>query len=313
MGNSDGMDGAPSRQRPSRFRQFWNRRSRMDKVAIIATTIVGAFAVLLVGLALAVPVEPDAAPEGLPVAGTTTEEESTRTSEAATETTESEPETTKVAAAPRPPPPPPRPRVVQVIDGDTLDLDNGRRVRLVQIDSPEAGGECYGRKAGTVLRRLLPVGTRVRVERDPNLDDVDRYGRILRYVFRGKRNINLVMVRRGAASVWFFDGDRGRYAEQLLRAAENARAAKRGAWGACRATLDPTAAFATQPKQNRPRAQPVVPTGNCDPSYPDVCIPPFDEVGDLNCGDVPEGGFAVRPPDPHEFDGNGDGIGCEDN
>jgi micrococcal nuclease len=42
-----------------------------------------------------------------------------------------------------------------------------------------------------------------------------------------------------------------------------------------------------------------------------VCIPPYDEVGDLDCGDVDEGAFAVRPPDPHGFDGNGDGIGCE--
>ena len=32
---------------------------------------------------------------------------------------------------------------------------------------------------------------------------------------------------------------------------------------------------------------------------------------DLNCGDVPDQGFEVLPPDPHNFDGNNDGIGCE--
>jgi endonuclease YncB( thermonuclease family) len=86
-------------------------------------------------------------------------------------------------------------RVAEVVDGDTLDLDTGDRIRLVQIDAPEATGECYGRKAGSVLRRLLPVGTPVRVARDPGLDDIDRYGRLLRYVFSGRRNVNLLLVK----------------------------------------------------------------------------------------------------------------------
>ncbi len=232
----------------------------------------------------------------------------TNAGETSTSTTEGSQST------PAPAPPRRRPRlfrVARVTDGDTIDLDNGRTIRLVQIDAPEASGECYGSKSGTVLRKMLPVGARVRIERDPALDDIDRYGRLLRYVFKGRQNINVDLVRKGAASVWFYDGDQGRYADQLLRAAENARAAKRGAWGACQAALDPTAAFSTQPKQNRPPARTLVPTGSCDPSYPDFCIPPYDDVGDLDCGDVPRGPFAVRPPDPHSFDGNGDGTGCE--
>jgi hypothetical protein len=50
-------------------------------------------------------------------------------------------------------------------------------------------------------------------------------------------------------------------------------------------------------------------TGNCDPSYPDVCIksPPPD----LNCHDIPNTDFKVLPLDPHRFDTDGDGIGCE--
>jgi micrococcal nuclease len=47
----------------------------------------------------------------------------------------------------------------------------------------------------------------------------------------------------------------------------------------------------------------------CDPSYPTVCIPP--PPPDLDCSDVRFRSFAVRPPDPHRFDGNGDGVGCE--
>jgi hypothetical protein len=57
---------------------------------------------------------------------------------------------------------------------------------------------------------------------------------------------------------------------------------------------------------------PKPPSGNCDPSYPDFCIPP--PPPDLDCKDIDGGNFTVRPPDPHGFDGNdNDGIGCEGN
>jgi hypothetical protein len=48
----------------------------------------------------------------------------------------------------------------------------------------------------------------------------------------------------------------------------------------------------------------------CDPSYPDVCIPP--PPPDLDCSQISERNFEVLPPDPHGFDGNdNDGRGCE--
>ncbi len=49
--------------------------------------------------------------------------------------------------------------------------------------------------------------------------------------------------------------------------------------------------------------------GNCDPSYPTVCIPP--PPPDLDCSDIPYTNFEVKPPDPHNFDSDGDGVGCE--
>ncbi|MCB0969532.1 MAG: hypothetical protein KDB37_22060, partial [Ilumatobacter sp.] len=51
-----------------------------------------------------------------------------------------------------------------------------------------------------------------------------------------------------------------------------------------------------------------LPPANCHPSYPTVCIPPAPP--DLDCGDIPHRNFVVLPPDPHNFDGNHDGIGC---
>jgi hypothetical protein len=70
----------------------------------------------------------------------------------------------------------------------------------------------------------------------------------------------------------------------------------------------PTAtATATRPPQ--PTSTPTRNPNQCHPSYPTVCIKP--PPPDLDCGDIPYRNFLVLPPDPHNFDGNNDGIGCE--
>ncbi|HEX2707235.1 MAG TPA: hypothetical protein VHM66_04400 [Solirubrobacterales bacterium] len=51
------------------------------------------------------------------------------------------------------------------------------------------------------------------------------------------------------------------------------------------------------------------PSGNCDPAYPTVCIPP--PPPDLDCSDIPFRNFKVLAPDPHHFDPDGNGVGCE--
>jgi micrococcal nuclease len=137
--------------------------------------------------------------------------------------------------------------VAAVYDGDTLTLRDGRRIRLVQIDTPELGsGECYSRAARTALLNLAPPGGRVVLDVDVALDRVDRYGRLLRYIRRSGSNVNLELVRRGAATPYFYGGDRGRYASRLMAAARAARAAERGLWGACPGTrLDPYAPATT--------------------------------------------------------------------
>jgi hypothetical protein len=59
-----------------------------------------------------------------------------------------------------------------------------------------------------------------------------------------------------------------------------------------------------------PTDTPLPPQQNCDPSYPDFCIPP--PPPDLDCKDVrPHRNFIVLPPDPHDFDRDGNGRGCE--
>ena len=132
--------------------------------------------------------------------------------------------------------------VASVTDGDTLRLADNRRIRLVQIDAPELpAGECYSEQALDELTRLAPVGTNVALRLDRALDAKDEHGRVLAYVTYGKRNLNLQLVEMGAAAPYFFRGDRGQYAEDLMRAARRAQAAGRGLWGACPGTnLDPS-------------------------------------------------------------------------
>jgi micrococcal nuclease len=205
--------------------------------------------------------------------------------------------------------------VTSIADGDTLTVAGGTRVRLVQIDTPELGsGECYSRAARRALARLVPVGSTIRLEADPALDQVDRFGRVLRYVRRGTMNVNIALVRAGAAAPYFYDGDRGRYAARLLAEARRAKAAKRGLWGACpRTVLDPYRAIDTSGRASGAgNAGLGIVGGRCDPSYADACIPP--PPPDLDCKDVRAMGVApvrVVGADPHRLDGDGDGWGCE--
>lgn len=70
---------------------------------------------------------------------------------------------------------------------------------------------------------------------------------------------------------------------------------------------------AVEPSPSSPPAPAVIesPQSNCDSSYPDVCIPP--PPPDLNCPDITYRNFTVQQPDPHGFDRDSDGIGCEKN
>jgi hypothetical protein len=73
----------------------------------------------------------------------------------------------------------------------------------------------------------------------------------------------------------------------------------------------PTAKQISKPTvRPAPTAMPTaIARSGCDPSYPTVCIPP--PPPDLDCKDIPYRRFKVLPPDPHHFDGNHDGVGCE--
>jgi endonuclease YncB( thermonuclease family) len=206
-------------------------------------------------------------------------------------------------------------KIDHVTDGDTVVLAGGERVRLVQIDTPEVygGKECYGAEASAETKSLLPPGTRVRIVTDPKLDQKDRYGRTLAYVWKGASLVNLRLVRDGVAAPYFFSGDEGQYARVIFKSAVAARRAGKGLWGHCRKGAVPLhtnlgvatgPAFVTVPA---PRKTTPSAGSGCNPNY-SPCIP--NSPSDLNCADV---GKAVKVigSDVYNLDADGDGYGCE--
>ncbi len=93
------------------------------------------------------------------------------------------------------------------IDGDTVYI-KGEQVRLVQVDTPELG-TCYARQAREYTQSFLNSEGAIKLVRDSNLDDKDIYGRSLRYLFKGERNLNLELVRNGYAKPLFFNKVKG--------------------------------------------------------------------------------------------------------
>jgi micrococcal nuclease len=195
--------------------------------------------------------------------------------------------------------------VVDVVDGDTIKVDiNGAiyTVRYIGIDTPETVHptvpiEWMGPESSAANKDLV-AGKEVVLERD--VSETDQYGRLLRYVWIDGGDawllVNLELVRLGFANASTWPPDVA-YQELFRDAEADARDAGVGLWGA------------TPPPQPTAPPPPSAQAGNCDPSYPTVCIPPTPP--DLDCGDISYRRFTVLPPDPHRFDGDHDGIGCE--
>ena len=202
--------------------------------------------------------------------------------------------------------------VTKVYDGDTITLSTGERVRLLQIDSPELSpAECYGDEARRALLGLLNVPGKLVLKTDPKLDQVDRYGRLLRYVFIGKTNINLELVKLGAATPYFYRGEKGQYASQILKAAQKAKSRSSGLWKSCPGTqLNPNEALTAGNSVITSTSNDTL-SGSCDTNYKE-CLPVFPP--DLDCTDIKRLGLTsvhVTGKDVHKLDRDGDGVGCD--
>ncbi|MFZ2586591.1 MAG: thermonuclease family protein [Alphaproteobacteria bacterium] len=143
-------------------------------------------------------------------------------------------------------------RVVQVLDGDTLVLASGERVRLVDINTPEgphdgAPAEPFAEEAKQRLKDLALDKT-VRLETSRKERDV--YGRRLAHVYAGSTWVNGTLVREGLAVAYTF-ADNQMKAPDILKAENEARTAQRGLWSHPRWNIKPAAACCTETEMGR--------------------------------------------------------------
>jgi endonuclease YncB( thermonuclease family) len=131
--------------------------------------------------------------------------------------------------------------VVEVTDGDSIKVRlvrNGapRNVRLIGIDTSESHGqiECGGPEASTSLKRILPVGTIVKLIPDPLQDNRDLFNRLLRYVVKpGGMDVARRQLRKGWAQIFVFGGETFERRAWYRKARNRARHSVRGTWGMC--------------------------------------------------------------------------------
>ena len=129
--------------------------------------------------------------------------------------------------------------VIEVVDGDTIKIEDGITVRLLGIDTPETKDprrpvECFGKEAAREIKELV-AGKFVVLEKD--ISETDKYGRLLRYVFLPLKGDNLLFVndyllREGFAKALTYPPD-VKYTEQFLEAQKEAKELKKGLWGRC--------------------------------------------------------------------------------
>jgi len=115
--------------------------------------------------------------------------------------------------------------VARVIDGDTIELQDGRYVRYLGIDTPEAG-EYYALEA-TARNRELVEGKMVELQSGNR--EQDEYGRLLRYVYVDGVFVNAELVAQGYATAYIFDPDE-RYSQVLVQLEQYAKMKERGLW-----------------------------------------------------------------------------------
>ncbi len=178
-------------------------------------------------------------------------------------------------------------------DGDSWKDRSGREYRLGLVNAPELG-ECFGQAASDKRKQLVRAGFRAAVY------TTDRFGRAVSVVtLADGRNLNVFLARNGFVNDRFlaeFRSENPSLAGQLDLAFAAAKAERIGLWRGCSTAATP------QGRVGPSR------TG-CDAAYPDVCVPP--PTPDLDCADVAFRRFRVLPPDPHRFDVDGNGLGCE--
>jgi len=122
-------------------------------------------------------------------------------------------------------------KVIKVIDGDTIEIENGQKVRYIGVDTAEMDDKdpvklCYAQKAFEKNKELVE-GKEIRLGKD--VSEKDKYGRLLRYVYVGETFVNDYLTRSGFASAVTYPPDI-KYQKQFQEAQREAKDNNLGLW-----------------------------------------------------------------------------------
>lgn len=125
-------------------------------------------------------------------------------------------------------------KVIRVIDGDTIEIEGGQKVRYIGINTPETVDPrrpvmCFGKEAA-IKNKELVEGKEIRLEKD--ISETDKYARLLRYVYIGDLFVNDYLVRQGYAYASSYPPD-VKYQQQFREAQKEAQENNRGLWSFC--------------------------------------------------------------------------------
>jgi len=198
-----------------------------------------------------------------------------------------------------------RVRVVKVVDGDTVKLEDGRVIRYIGIDTPETVHpskpiQCYGKEASYKNRELVE-GKEIELEKD--VSEVDKYGRSLRYIWIGDIFVNEYLVREGFAQSSSYPPD-VKYQDGFVEAQRLAREEGKGLWGSVCANWGESA-----PSQiPQPTSNIQLPVTDSDCSHDAYNCSNFSthvqaQAVFEKCGGVNN--------DIHRLDADNDGLACE--
>lgn len=210
-------------------------------------------------------------------------------------------------------------KVIRVIDGDTIEIEGGQKVRYIGIDTPETVHpskpvQCYGKEASDKNKELVEGKT---VELEKDISETDKYGRLLRYVWIENLLINEFLVQEGYAQSSSYPPDI-KYQESFLEAQKKAREEGKGLWGeTCAITPIPTRIATPTPtiiyQPQTTQAPSSLNTNSCKYS----CSGPDRDCSDFSTHAEAQTffdccGFTANN-DPMKLDsvGVGDGIACE--
>ncbi len=119
-------------------------------------------------------------------------------------------------------------KVIRVIDGDNLELDNAKSVRLYGINCPEKG-QMFSKEA-IDLSTKLALNNQIRLDYQPNYQ-TDRWNRLLAYVFINDTFLNEQLIRQGFCEVTIYQKRaKLKYQDELLNAQNLAKQEKIGRW-----------------------------------------------------------------------------------